>query len=61
MKLNRKLEIVEQGLVSISSHQDADASVRLAALEAVDKMIDAQRAAIEKEVADSIKTELAAE
>lgn len=59
MKLNRKLEIVEQAVKSISSHTDEDAAVRAAALDRVSALVQTEKAALDAEVKASIETALA--
>lgn len=58
MDLNRKLEIVQLGIRSVSTHVDIDASVRLAALDRIGDAIAAERAEIEASVAAEIVASL---
>jgi hypothetical protein len=50
MKLNRKIQIVEQALRSLTTHDDADVAVRHAALERIEAFIKAERAAMDARV-----------
>lgn len=50
MDIKRKLELLKNNVVSISTHDDEDAAVRLAALDQVDAMVKAEREAIEARV-----------
>ena len=61
MKLNRKLEIVEQAVKSISTHTDEDAAVRAAALDRVIAMVKEQKLVLEAEVKAGIDAALAPE
>lgn len=46
MDINRKLQVVAQAIKSISTHDDADSVVLLAALARVSKMIDEEAAGV---------------
>ena len=46
MNINRKLEVVAAAVKSISTHDDADSVVLLAALARVSKMIDEEAAGV---------------
>lgn len=59
MKLNRKLEIVEQAVKSITTHTDEDAAVRAAALDRVIDMAKAEKEALDAEVKAGIEAALA--
>lgn len=59
MKLNRKLEIVEQAVKSITSHTDEDAAVRAAALDRISALVQTEKAALEAEVKAGIEAALA--
>lgn len=61
MKLNRKLEIVEQAIKSISTHTDDDAAVRSAALDRVIGMANREKESVDAEVKASIEAALAPE
>lgn len=54
MKLNRKLEIVDQAIASIVQHVDEDAAVRAAALDRISESLVQHKAALEAEVKASI-------
>lgn len=54
MDLQKKAEIAAQSINSISRHEDEDASVRLAMLDHVANHIAAEKAAIEKRVAERV-------
>lgn len=58
MNLQRKLQIVEQSVRSISTHEDADAAVRHAALDAIEEVVKAERDAINKRVQASVAAAL---
>lgn len=58
MNIKRKLELLKLSLVSISSHEDEDAAVRLAALDQVDAMVKAEREAIAARVQAHIDASL---
>lgn len=58
MDLKRKLELARSSVESISRHDDLDAQVRHAALDKLVEIIEAERAAIEARIADSVKVEL---
>jgi hypothetical protein len=46
MKLNRKIEIAQQAIASISTHEDDDAAVRVAALDRVIAYADQAKSSI---------------
>ena len=54
MNLQRKIEIAATAIFSISQHDDEDSAVRQAALDLVEKVIAAERAAINTRVAASV-------
>ena len=56
MDINRKLELVTMNVRSISTHDDVDAAVRLAALDRVDAMVAAER----KGINDRVQAEIGA-
>jgi hypothetical protein len=56
MKLNRKLEIAETAITSISRHEDEDGAVRVAALDRVIAFAEAEK----KGIADGIAADIAA-
>ena len=58
MKLNRKLEIVEAALLSITSHEEEDGAVRMAALDQVSSMVAAHREQITAEIQSKISAAL---
>jgi hypothetical protein len=60
MDLKRKLELAAQTVASIADHDDSDATVRLAALDKVQALLDTQRAAIAARVADEVAAQLGA-
>ena len=59
MDMNRKLELLDQSLKSIARHDDEDAAVRHAALDRVEAMVKAERAAMDKRVNDRIAETIA--
>lgn len=61
MKLNRKLEIVDQAVKSISQHTDEDAAVRAAALDRISEMVKWEKAKLDDEVKAGIDAALAPE
>lgn len=58
MDMNRKLEIVQTSIRSVSAHVDIDASVRLAALDRIDDMVEAERVGIKAQLAAEIAASL---
>jgi len=58
MKLNRKLEIAEQAIRSISTHDDEDAAVRDAALKRLEEFIEAERQAAAQRVQAKIAAQV---
>ena len=50
MDLNRKLELVQASIRSISEHRDEDTAVRSAALDHVDQMVKDERERMKAEV-----------
>ena len=46
MDINRKLQVVATAIQSISTHDDADSVVLLAALARIGKMVDEESAAV---------------
>jgi len=58
MEIKRKLELLKSNLVSITSHEDEDAAVRLAALDQVDAMVKAEREGIAARVQARIDASL---
>lgn len=54
MHLTRKIEIAEQSVRSISTHDDLDAAVRHAALQRLAQFIDAERKAIDERIAAKV-------
>ena len=58
MDLKRKLEIVATAVQSISQHSDEDAAVVQAALAKVERMVAAERAALDERVAADIEAKL---
>lgn len=58
MDLKRKIDLAAQSIASIADHDDSDATVRLAALDKVQALIDAQRAAIASRVAGEVASQL---
>lgn len=58
MKLNRKLEIAEQAIRSISQHDDADLAMRQAALERLQGFIvtelEAAQERVQKKIAEQV-------
>lgn len=58
MKLNRKIEIAEQAIRSISQHDDEDLAMREAALARLSKTIDAERVAANKRLQDRINQQM---
>lgn len=50
MNIQRKLELAEQSIASISRHDDADTVLRDAALKRLEAFIGAERAAMAKRV-----------
>jgi hypothetical protein len=57
MDLNRKRELAENQIISISQHGDADSRRRIAHLNALKSMIDAEIGYIESTVADEISAD----
>jgi hypothetical protein len=56
MDIKRKLQIVEQSVKSISTHDDADSVVVLAALDRIVEMVGIEAQAVrEKQAADAAK------
>jgi hypothetical protein len=58
MKLNRKIEIAQQAIASISTHDDEDAAVRLAALARVESFIASEKARIQADIDAQIEAKL---
>lgn len=58
MDLNRKLEIADSVIRSISRHDDEDMAVRSAALDRVDALIAAERVAMQERVDERIASQL---
>ncbi|HCZ47426.1 MAG TPA: hypothetical protein DCZ11_00285 [Gammaproteobacteria bacterium] len=58
MKLNRKIELAEQAIKSISRHDDADLAVRDAALRRLEEFIGAERAAAAERVHAEIQKQV---
>jgi hypothetical protein len=58
MDFQRKLELVEQSIRSISKADDMDAAVRTAALDRVDAFVKAEREAMAARVEAKIKAHL---
>lgn len=54
MKLDRKVELVKQALRSLTTHDDADAAVRHAALDHLDAFIKAEREAMDARIAEKV-------
>ena len=50
MDLGSKLKIVDKAILSVSQHRDEDAAVRAAALDAIDRMVQREREAIQAEI-----------
>ena len=61
MDINRKLQIVAQAVKSISTHDDADSVVLLAALARIGKMVDEESAAVRARQEAAAATALGAE
>lgn len=58
MDLNRKLELVQQSVKSISTHEDIDAAVRLAALARIGGTVKAESEAINARIEAEIVAKL---
>jgi hypothetical protein len=58
MDLKRKLELLADGVKSISRHDDEDAAVRHAALNLVDAIVKAEREGIDARVAARVAASL---
>jgi hypothetical protein len=58
MDIKRKLEIVEQSIRSISTHEDEDAALRHAALDRVAAIVEREKAAVDAAVAERIEKTL---
>ncbi len=58
MDINRKLQIVESAIKSVTLHDDLDAAVRLHALDKMAAMLEAERHAIEERVQAAIDAEM---
>lgn len=58
MKINRKIEIAEQAIRSISHHDDEDLAMREAALARLSKTIDAERVAANKRLQERIEEQM---
>ncbi len=54
MDIKRKLEIAEQSIRSISTHDDQDSALRIAAMERLEKFIEAERQSMVDRVNESI-------
>ena len=50
MDLGSKLKIVDKAILSVSQQRDEDAAVRAAALDAIDRMVQREREAIQAEI-----------
>lgn len=61
MKLNRKIEIAAQSITSISTHEDEDGAVRVAALDRVIELATGEKARIADSIAADIAAKLAPE
>lgn len=55
MDIKRKIEIVEQSIRSLTTHDDMDVAVRSAALDRIDALIAAERKAMHSRVEKKIK------
>lgn len=58
MDINRKLELAKLHVVSITRHDDVDMGVRSAALDALGKLIEDERAAMKDRLDQSIEAAL---
>lgn len=58
MKIAEKLPYAEQHIRSISRHDDQDAAVRIAALDRLQRFIDAEKAEIELRVQAKIDAQV---
>jgi anti-sigma factor ChrR (cupin superfamily) len=59
MDIKRKLDIVEQSIVSISTHEDEDSKLREAALDHIIALAEREKKLIEEAVAARIEKTLA--
>lgn len=60
MKINRKIELAEQAIRSISQHDDADLNLRAAALDRLAATIEAERLAAQARLQAKIEAQVGA-
>jgi plasmid maintenance system antidote protein VapI len=56
MDIKRKLELAEQSIRSISTHEDEDAALRHAALDRIAAIVEREKKAIDADLAARIET-----
>ena len=60
MDIKRKLEVAQQAIQSISTHDDEDLAVRNAALDRIVALVEAEKAAAAQRVAERIAAHMGA-